>query len=66
VIALVEGGAKVEQQQFNFEKFRLWAASIGKQASYFKADRALKLLNKTQAKQQPKQQPSTPQTEGKP
>lgn len=57
VAALVEGGADVEQQLFNFERLRLWAASIGKQASYMKADRAMKLLNRVLARQQqPKQQ----------
>jgi ankyrin repeat protein len=52
VVALVDGGADVEQQLSNFEKVRLWAASIGRESSYLSADRAIKMLKKSQTKQQ--------------
>lgn len=54
--ALVRGGADVDQQLFNFEKYRLWAVSIGKQTGYLRADKAIRLLRKYESEQRPKPQ----------
>lgn len=54
--ALVRGGADVDQQLFNFEKYRLWAVSIGKQTGYLRADKAIRLLRKYESEQRSKPQ----------
>lgn len=50
--ALIAGGARIDPQLENFEKLRLWAATVGSDSSYQKAQSSLRLLRRYQINKQ--------------
>jgi len=51
VRALVDGGAILDLQIENLDKTRIWAMTIGRQSSYERADKALRMLRLYKEKQ---------------